>query len=367
MVSASADMNTALLALPRCWAVNGPSDVMRLLNSKTADCQNFLTASDENEAWSSSCERRDVPSVGNYLMKQLMHWEGLLEQYDAIEQRCKHSMELYETQVLRYSSLKSRQKHGVHECGPLQAEMDAAACKQAMDRIEACGAFDDCSNATITRRATTLSSICKQESSMKDTWYGISTMECMLKSYRDNTGTEDLRSKLDECKSHTKAHYGVARFVLKGCHAVEAPMAEALRAVKEDSKTWLACAVAPENDPSMSGTDAYEVTYYRGFEAKRCNATCCSNPPYPTTTTITTTSTTTFTTTTTTTTPCTDVNLGCLLNAPKCNNTQLGRILAVRSSPICEDDMLEFRGHEQPDCDYDAENLRILANQRLGR
>ncbi|CAJ1426889.1 unnamed protein product, partial [Effrenium voratum] len=183
--------------LGREWAFRRDTEtgfLTMLLNSKTADCQNFLTASDENEApfeaWSSSCERRDVPSVGNYLMKQLMHWEGLLEQYDAIEQRCKHSMELYETQVLRYSSLKSRQKHGVHECGPLQAEMDAAACKQAMDRIEACGAFDDCSNATITRRATTLSSICKQESSMKDTWYGISTMECMLKSYRDNTGTE---------------------------------------------------------------------------------------------------------------------------------------------------------------------------------
>lgn len=78
-------------------------------------------------------------------MKQLMHWEALLEQYDAMEHRCTQSIELYSAEVKRYSSLKGRRLGGA-DCAALQDDMDTKACKQALQRMEACGAYRNCIN-----------------------------------------------------------------------------------------------------------------------------------------------------------------------------------------------------------------------------
>ncbi|CAK9090127.1 Putative small nuclear ribonucleoprotein E, partial [Durusdinium trenchii] len=361
--TASSEMTTALLSLPR------------LLNAKTSDCKNFLMASDVNEApfeaWALKCDHHDDPSVGTYLMKQLMHWEALLEQYDAIEHRCKHSIELYSAQVSRYTALKGRQKHGVGECRALQDDLDSSACKQAMGRIESCAGYQDCIKESIGHRAAAHETICKGEDGLKDQWYAISTVECFFNAYRDTENLKDLKASLDTCKSLPKSHYDVSRFEVRGCHSTEAALFEALDSTKPNSTSSMACAavkveVLPD-DPFLPGTDAYEATYYNGFSAQRCNATCCLNPPFPTTTTSTTTTTTststTTTTTTTTTTICTDVKKGCLQDVESCNNTGSGRVLAVRSLPQCQDGVLEFQSHEQTDCDYTAEKLRILLNK----
>ena len=69
-----------------------------------------MTLFEAVEAWASACEEREA-SVGTYLMKQLMHWEALLEQYDAMEHRCTQSIELYSAEVKRRDSKdKSRNK-----------------------------------------------------------------------------------------------------------------------------------------------------------------------------------------------------------------------------------------------------------------
>ncbi|CAE7223216.1 SmE, partial [Symbiodinium necroappetens] len=140
----SAGVATALLSLPR------------LLTARASDCENLLAASNAREAplqaWAASCDRHDGSSVGTYLMKQLMHWEDLLQHYDDIEKRCKESTASYETQVLRRSAEECHQHDGA-DCRPLQVDMDEAACQQALDRIESCGTYGSCIKARLPARA----------------------------------------------------------------------------------------------------------------------------------------------------------------------------------------------------------------------
>ncbi|CAE7208995.1 SmE [Symbiodinium natans] len=303
VAAASDGVAAALVSLPR------------LLSTRASDCENLLAASDVSkaplQAWATSCDHHDSPSVGTYLMKQLMHWEELLQQYDDTEKRCKESTQSYETQVVRYNSMKSRQSDGA-DCRPLQADMDAAACKQALDRIESCQTYSSCMNESIGDRRALHASQCKVEVTLKAQWYALESMKCLLEAYEDHGGSEDLVSRFATCKSRDPESYKLQFLSLRGCHAVEADLADALASANANSTTSRECAVTkePQNDPSLAGTAAYAATYYRGFEATKCTAKCCSQPPYVTSTT-TTTSTTTVSTTTTSTAVCnaTTVNM----------------------------------------------------------
>ncbi|CAE7946031.1 SmE [Symbiodinium sp. KB8] len=300
----SAGVATALLSLPR------------LLTARASDCENLLAASNAREAplqaWAASCDRHDGSSVGTYLMKQLMHWEDLLQHYDDIEKRCKESTASYETQVLRYNSLKSHQHDGA-DCRPLQVDMDEAACQQALDRIESCGTYGSCIKESIADRAVLHASQCKLEVNLKAQWYALESMKCLLKSYEDHGGSEDLLSKFAICKSRGPETYNLHFLSLQGCDDIKADVADALNSTHSSSKTSRACAITkdPQKDPSLPGTAAYEATYYSGFEPAKCTAKCCVRPPFTTTSTTTSTSSTSTTSTTSTTTTSTKSATAC--------------------------------------------------------
>mmetsp|Transcript_6389 Transcript_6389/g.15042 ORF Transcript_6389/g.15042 Transcript_6389/m.15042 type:complete len:602 (-) Transcript_6389:222-2027(-) len=300
----SAGVATALLSLPR------------LLTARASDCENLLAASNAREAplqaWAASCDRHDGSSVGTYLMKQLMHWEDLLQHYDDIEKRCKESTASYETQVLRYNSLKSHQHDGA-DCRPLQVDMDEAACQQALDRIESCGTYGSCIKESIADRAVLHASQCKLEVNLKAQWYALESMKCLLKSYEDHGGSEDLLSKFAICKSRGPESYNLHFLSLQGCDDIKADLADALNSTHSSSKTSRACAITkdPQKDPSLPGTAAYEATYYSGFEPAKCTAKCCVRPPFTTTSTTTSTSSTSTTSTTSTTTTTTKSATAC--------------------------------------------------------
>ncbi|CAE7246330.1 SmE [Symbiodinium pilosum] len=180
--AASDNVSAALISLPR------------LLTARSADCEKLLAASDVSQAplqdWATRCDHHDSPSVGTYLMKQLMHWEELLQQYDDIEKRCKESTASYETQVTRYNSMKSHQQDG-RDCTSLQDDMDAAACKQALDRIDSCGTYGSCIKDSISDRASLHASQCKIEVSLKAQWFALESIKCFLEAYKDHEGSED--------------------------------------------------------------------------------------------------------------------------------------------------------------------------------
>eukprot|EP00439_Symbiodinium_sp_Y106_P041972 s694_g5.t1 len=258
----SAAAATALLSLPR------------FLTARASDCESLLAASNAREApleaWAARCDHHDGSSVGTYLMKQLMHWEDLLQRYDDIEKRCKESTSSYETQVLRRGGVGRKavavgsqktsriysmpqlflactgHQHDGADCRPLQVDMDEAACQQALDRIESCGTYDSCIKESIADRAVLHTSQCKLEVNLKAQWYALESMKCLLKSYEDHGGSED---------SGAAAGLALEICNLQGCDDIKADVADALNSTHSSSKTSRACAITkdPQKDPSLPG------------------------------------------------------------------------------------------------------------------
>lgn len=222
--------------------------------------------------WGSQCDKRDDVDVGAYLKKQATYWDGVLDQYDALDKLCQQSKE--ESPAVELSRAKSSNPDRGHvtedDCGLLQMRMDSDSCTQALDRMQVCAAHDDCSSMW----SGDIQKQCAEEGRFTQAWSFLEHATCMLRSFVDERGDEDLERRISECKQQPQGSSASVLLELPSCRMQEVPIHSS--EIADCSALWF-----PGADPNISGTGNYVGVYYQGLTPERCNSSCCLNPPQP--------------------------------------------------------------------------------------
>lgn len=231
---------------------------------------NLMSAHVHN--WGSQCDRRDDADVGAYLKQQAAYWEGLLHHYDTLDRLCQQSKEV--SSVLELSQSGSPNPDSGHkaerDCGLLQMRMDSDSCTQALDRMQVCTAYDQCS----TTWSAVVQQDCAEERRFMRAWSFLEHATCTLQSFLEERDSEDLKHSISRCKQRPHGSSAAMLLELPSCRRQEVPTHSSK--IADCLALW-----SPGSDPNMSGTENYAEAYYQGFTPQRCNTSCCVDPPQP--------------------------------------------------------------------------------------
>eukprot|EP00930_Biecheleria_cincta_P024552 TRINITY_DN1755_c0_g1_i4.p1 TRINITY_DN1755_c0_g1~~TRINITY_DN1755_c0_g1_i4.p1 ORF type:complete len:574 (+),score=75.31 TRINITY_DN1755_c0_g1_i4:78-1799(+) len=285
---------------------------------------------DNESPTSKECDRRDFQSVGQYLLAMKTYWKNARTQApwgwepmkcfcdqqlatcQAAQQSCPHegsripSVGFYNarwigkvnwTCVSNYTTsyvpttaagttttgttgtgtVTTTSTTTGNFCHGVQTEMDHVACNQTNGRINACRPFASCYGMANSTFNATWQRICSYPNGdkygVRNEYYGLLRMECVLKALFSNFGTPAIMAAVKVCVNKTIEDYESNLTVV---------------AITECDHTWPGCSVPAGCEPVLnvssyrdsSGTAEYRGYYYKNLQCPApCLSSCCVAQP----------------------------------------------------------------------------------------
>lgn len=123
---------------------------------------------------------------------------GYLDRFLSSKEACKKNTKDYDDKVEQCKSLSEKYALKKTECDSMQAQMDNAACKWAVETKDACENYVGCYNSKKKSYSTTEKVVRENEKDRKAEYRGLKRMQCLIAAFKDARVTN---SEVNNCKS----------------------------------------------------------------------------------------------------------------------------------------------------------------------
>jgi len=128
--------------------------------------------------------------------------DGFLDLYMIAKEGCEKATKRYNAQVKKCDIIEKEYLGKKSECDNLQDQMDAAACKRAVEMKDACETYSECYFDKRKVHDSTEEMVKTEEKDRKAEWRGLKRMQCLMDAFGDGKVKSD---EIETCRKQVHA------------------------------------------------------------------------------------------------------------------------------------------------------------------